>query len=558
MQNGRPALTLLTYYTEASEASGGRDGGMLSAMVSWGITQQEQQQLQAELRRRVPGGVLNGAAEIRVDDEDPSFYVVAGAYEEEGTKFAYSGRAPVQPSGRAALSAKLDSDAATILKSALEEANVGGIFAVIDYHYLVRAHAINCQVTIDWNQVRTQFLEYSDSYRKSGGGCCFKKTRHFFEKSEVGSDTSWAESAYRSQCTPGEGSTPELEERTDQILAEMTQSRLERILDAGFAENDDGGDEDPSEGRSAEQMDNGMTVTINRQIEQSNGGHQSFEIDRSVVLRRPMAAEGDIKEWVDELGDQEGVIVSDINLSNSEFRRYPITVNLDETAVSMMGNGLQRVNVMIRKKRESGSDYTDSHAFTPASVSGGEIVKMFEYAKGTDPDPTSFEVATEWYFSNGKYPSGRPTFEQQTVGSGGNLSPPVMKVPVEFFIDPGDLQYNDVTRATAEVKYVMLGRERTSSMNVRPTTDGQVNKDIFVDADSDRLAYRVVFHHKRHGQLATEWRPDTPNRDVLYVDAVVPEEMLSEDASYIEQAKAAVVAEKNKPLDSIYSEFDNL
>jgi len=204
--NGEPLLTLLTYLTQGVEstAENQTDGGALSAFVTWGMTQEDRNELATLLERKKPGAKLHGAVPLDTDTESPSVSLIVSV--EDVSRFAWSGRAPMQPGGKLAIGANLSPQGATLIKEGIDNANVGGVLLTLNYLYYVQAPAIDCTFSINWFDFESAYEKFDSDYKKDVSGWRNHKKRYTYD--EISNATSYAYHEYGSglhngtECIP--------------------------------------------------------------------------------------------------------------------------------------------------------------------------------------------------------------------------------------------------------------------------------------------------------------------------------------------------------------------
>ncbi|MBN2420476.1 MAG: hypothetical protein JXL81_13890, partial [Deltaproteobacteria bacterium] len=91
------------------------------------------------------------------------------------------------------------------------------------------------------------------------------------------------------------------------------------------------------------------------------------------------------------------------------------------------------------------------------------------------------------------------------------LAAPIRPVTLEYEADLAELEELSIARVSIELKYNQFGKTITDSKNasLSPSAgEAMGNKVIYQDATSDKLSYRLIYHHKKLGKLTQEeWQP---------------------------------------------------
>ncbi|MEM1146188.1 MAG: hypothetical protein AAF582_03205 [Pseudomonadota bacterium] len=565
--NNEPQLTILTYVSDGSE---GASGGTFNALVTWGLTRQEERSVQRRLARMKPGARLRGAATLDTVEEGPAVSVLVGLGGAE--EVAWSGVAPLQAGGRAAIAANLSPRGAALLDVGVAKANVSGISVSMNFLVPFKADLGNCRVSIDWDSFSSEFeqVDYDDVKRDN-------KWFNFFKSSSrtqtlVNSASSYmVENGFASSTCDYDRATPEQIEFFENAVAAFIATKIgssEEARDAAelAALPTESDDEEDGPAANEPDRDSGYDryyFDYVKYLTSFKTGSDVFEIDRSITVRLPIGVTGNVNEWVPDLNAApDGVRVKSVNLSTTEFNQVPINFSLGARALEMFGlregssPQLNTVVVTARKQREDGADFLQSHPFTKRSIEDGAFDVTMEYARGASTDPLEYEYAVTWNYVGKRGREGR--FVTSSAGSH-TLEPDAQSAPVMFRADPFELEDSGIMGATAQIKYRFLGEDRTANLNVFAGEDPQDQDVVFVDSDRPNIAVRTVFTHREHGELATDWEAKSvPNSGSVVVFAIIPDELRNGEPTFIDRARDAVETAAARELDDVLEEFNKL
>ncbi len=103
-----------------------------------------------------------------------------------------------------------------------------------------------------------------------------------------------------------------------------------------------------------------------------------------------------------------------------------------------------------------------------------------------------------------------------------------------------------IKNVTLQLRYMKFKNEIESNMNINISgTEAFAEKMIFVDRNNQGYAYRIVFHDKELGPLATQWEAKI-NTDYIY--ATLPKELKDKKQDWIKIAlnAASVITATNE------------
>jgi hypothetical protein len=566
--DGEPQITVLTYVSDEAE---GASGGTFNALVTWGLTAAEEDELRNKLRSLESGAVLAGAAPLETVEEGPSVHVLVALG--GGEQVAWSGVAPLQAGGRAALAANLSPTGAHLLDAGISEGNLAGISVEMNFLLPFQVDIGSCEVRIDWTSINRDLesLAYEGVQENTSWWDDLWNTSVETESVRLTGIRRSIDRGHITNTCDYDRATPEQQEFFENAIAAFLTAKLgatEEAREAArqAAEEGEGEDDEEDEDLPRNPGREQYYYNYTKNLFQSHSGTETLRIDRSFVLREPAPPViGNVKEWVTGHESSEGVRIRSVNLSASEFAKVTVDFALGATAQEMFGlregseSQLNSVVVTLRKKRTAAGDFTgdflDSVTFTRKDVTDGNTVHTFEYARGSEADPLEYEYSVTWSYVGRRGQEG--PFVRSDVGSH-TLEPDAQKAPVQFRAIGSDLTESGILGVAAHIKHEFLGQERTSYLNVFPD-ETSASSVLFVDQDVPHIAVRRVFTHQEHGELATPWElVSVPHSGIVVVHTLIPDELRSQDAEFIEEAQAAVIAAADKKLDEVLKEFGKL
>jgi hypothetical protein len=278
-------------------------------------------------------------------------------------------------------------------------------------------------------------------------------------------------------------------------------------------------------------------------------GYRSYKLDMKKIqqkiqrrtetytlrVRLPITQEFTLTEnlasWYDGVRDNKKC-VNTVNLNDPFFEHRDIYLILDLDAEEMFGKELNFVTVDIRKRRnqDGANDFTKQVTFDKKFFEKNGNRTVVTYSKAQDEKPELFEYKSQWSLRGGNV---FPTDTSWTQGSweGITLAPPVAPVPMRFEADLEDLKTLDIRNVTLQLRYFKFGKEVESNLNLNTSTGiGFLEKNLYMDRNTQGYAYRLVFYHKTKGALATEW---DARINTGYMYAVIPEPLRNNTQEFI-------------------------
>jgi hypothetical protein len=566
--DGTPEFLFLKFTTEEREDQGGVSGALMHFLMEWGLTKQQETELQNELKKKDPAGKLMGAVPMEPAEESGNFQIVSATLHDEGmaTSLVTSGKAPLLPGGKAAVASRLTQHGAQLLAATFEETrSITDVSIALDFSYHTLTPSARGTITFDWEKLATERDILEAEYREQ-------------ESDYVDVDCWWIFCGLDEETAVTH--TYDEMRRHYQFLEEKKVVRLEwnelrederinKVRDAFFdyflksmAEQvppppPPPGDEEqtmPSPQPEGDQYTYKFTrEKITAKMERR---FEVFSLEARFAVRRPHQLVGNLASWYDGVRDNPRCVAS-VNLNDPFFQHRDINFILDLDAREMFDEEINYVTVNVRKKRSEGHDFEDHVTFDSAYVDEHGIASSLTYARGEDTDPDLYEYRAQWSLRGGNVFPPAPQWVRGRW-EGVTLAPPVVPRTIEVEGSLEDMLASNITRITVQVHYPKFGREIEENIHLSPQQgEALVARRIFMDRDARGYAYRVIVNHKSDGKLVLPWSARVGDD---YIYASIPEELFEDGSSLKAAAKQAaselVDSAKQKVLDQFQELLD--
>lgn len=554
-RDGTPEFLYLKYTSEAGDVQ----GGLVHFLMEWGLTRSQESELEEALRKERRGARLMGAASVEALGESGTFRVISATLSSEDRRrsLVMSGHAPVLPGGKVAVAADLDPYGAQLLEASLERAgSVADLSLEVDLAYTSAVPAARGRAVLHWDRLMATYDSLYSAYKST-------------QSKETDWDCGWVIVPYCTQQDHYRYSVTDslfheqfafLEENniiTVDFEENVEDERLSRIREAFFdfliqkftdpapplPPLSEGEQEDVVEQEYGTETESYRISAVRRDsVKQVR--NETFNFSYRLAFKRPFALVGNLKEWYAEVRDNPRCVTS-VNLNDPFFENNTVRFRIDfDAPAELFENTINHAAVTLRKRRPSGSnDFEDTIVFDEDYVSQNGVVGALTFARGDDPDPSSYDYKVQWSFKGGHLYPENPRWESGRGMAAVALSPPVTPRTIEVEADLFELEENGITRVVAEIAYRKFEKAFVDHIMLSPNpspTDPDLGRPIvaetlFMDRDADAYAYRLIFYSKTEGRFATDWSPQVGE---TYIFANVPGALLS-DGEALEKAKEA-------------------
>ncbi|MGC9352741.1 MAG: hypothetical protein ACP5D9_02820 [Mariniphaga sp.] len=572
--DGVPEFLFMKYTTEEETAAGGVQGGLLHFLMEWGLTAQQETELLEKLKaklqetkNRSPFGLPLGSVPTNIKimgpvDVEPlseeSFQIASASLSDPASSTVIqSGRAPSMEGGKAVVASKMDKETAQMMATSFEEtSSIADLSVTLGYQYRVLLPAIEGSVVIDWSRVSELVDSLSTEYmkkKKTSGHLWWKKTKTTYSYEELHEIYSKAQENKAVTVTITDRS---LGDETSAMVLEsfmsyFTNALTDREMDIPPvpAEGDD------EDGKPVTQKGNYYTLNQVKREKKIEKGRETISLNYRRSVPKFIDLTGNLRSWYNNVRDNPNCVTS-VNLNDPFFQHRHISFILDMEAEEMFSEVINYVTVSVRKKRSSGNDFSDRFTMDKKYINEKGTSAIITYARGEDTNPDAFEYKAQWSLRGGKVYPDNPEWQKGSWEEAVTLAPPVTYRKIEFEADLDDLKEKQITRVTAQVRYLQFGKEEEENIHISPVKgEPLVEKNIFIDNDTKGYAYRLILTHKTEGKLVFPWEVRM-NDDYIY--ATLPEELQNTESEVFKEAKQEAGNLATKAKEKVLDKFDEI
>jgi hypothetical protein len=558
-KDGTPEFLFLKFTSDDKNATGVAQGGLLHLLMEFGLTQEQEKELQGLLKAKNKEAVLKGAADVDPDGDNSVRIISATLNTKEMTRnLVFNGKAPTFPGSKIAVAAMLDKQGAQIFAATLEKTkSISDLSINLSWQFTTRVPAAKGYIREDWSKMDSIVQRDSATYTKTTSnslGGIVGAIVSLFVGDQKEEKYSYDEMrAFYRTMEEQKIITLRFEENVaDERVDKIREAFFQHFLNS-FTEKDGGAAaREPSakEKQAIPDIKTGDSYTFKREMKEviKQKKVQTFDLSYAMAVKRSYQITENFASWYDQHKDNPKC-VGVVNLNDPFFLHREINVILDLDAEEMMGKEVNYATVNIRKQRsEAGAnDFQQDVTFDKKMLEKEGNRVTVTYSKGQDEAPELYEYKVQWSLRGGMtFPPNDTTW---TKGSwqGLNLAPPVMPRTIHFEADIPDMKNLGIKNATLQIRYKKFGNEVETNIGINASAqEGSAEKMIFMDRNTKGYAYRLVFHDKELGPIATPWDAKL-NTDYIY--ATIPKELKEKKQDWvkvgIEAAKIVLSTDAN-------------
>ncbi len=542
-KQGIPEATFVKFVTDETVEQGGAEGGLFHVMVTYGLTQDEEKELQEALKDAVPGAVLRGMVDLEPSRSTENFVVTSGILSDEG--FApkgplKSGQAPSYPGARAALAGRLSSQGAQLMETTFENPT-SDLSVTFAYDYIVKTQAYKAEVRIDMDRIQevadcalqTRDVTKTTSSRFDAKGAILggllggpigsiffgwkKDTKVRISEKDLreGYETLLNLGAVQiniEQNLPDadvsviESSlmTLAMESFTSMQKSFATNEELQARKEAN--ESDVNAEINKQRARDRNKADHHEVFTLKRKHTRMTGV-QTLKIEKGIALYRTHTMTGNIGGILRDHKDQ---VYDTVLLNDPFFKRGIISVDLDTEALDLFAaNMINNASVEVIVPFKEG-DYSNQDVFKRDDISAAQIMKQFTFAQRGEYKPgakCAYQYIEKWSMTGGGiWPANpKPRCAREMAIT---LVPPITVREIDVEADLAEMEQLGIRAAEVLLRHQRYGQEKIEAAEFRlGKGESYLEHPLFVDKDNPAVDYKIVLTHRSKGKFDTEWEP---------------------------------------------------
>jgi hypothetical protein len=543
--DGLPKFSMIRFVSDKTKQAGGAEGAVLHFLVEYGLTQAQQQETANLLKKQVKGAILKGAVPLEVGAEGNSFNVISAILgdKEFAPTLITSGKAPVMEGQQVAVAARLDAYGATLLAEGFSKPT-SQVSVTFDLKYIVKLPAYDVTVTIDYdkyNEIETEYTHEREAKTKRSRywdpkwynifNIGTRKTTALTEKEQTMAldflqETGVVKFDYIQHVPDSDKEI--VESGLHKIVLESffdMQKRLGEPTEDELVSDNETEDKEAIAARRKEAAKyNKYSYTVFQRKEIKRKSKQVLNLKKVMARYETYSMTGNVGAWYKDFKDNPK-LVSEVNLDDPFFQRREMRFVIDNEAYDIFNTMVNYATVQVKVERKGQRPFIDEITIDKKYLETNGQTAILSYARMGD-DAQTYDYAVQWSLRGGHLYPAEPKWTKGELMAV-TLAAPIKPLTVEYEADLKELEELGVARVSVELKYNQFGKSITDSKGsaLSPASGEAVgNKVIYMDAGSDKLAYRLIYHHKKLGKIEQdEW--NTVDGNYIYC---APTEVLIE------------------------------
>jgi hypothetical protein len=492
--------------------SAANNGGIFHALIEFTLPEKLLAELGDQLKKvagssaRIAGPVPIQQAVKDGEAGLASFQIVSSVLKDSKftSSLITSGFAPFLPGSKAAVSARLSQEGATLLFATLERPT-SDVSVSLSGYYEAAVKAYEAEVVAESKVVYDHFskiFNQSEGYTKDE----IRKVTDKLVRDQTIKIQSFDRGAALNVNTKD----------MEAILSMVTDKLIELMFNAekGWAKDPErvaavGANQIPmrqergffgqlfaGSGNQEYISDNQFVI---KKIKDERLNRFYLNLSKSTTIKVPIYTSGNISFLMSNLKPEEkSKYFSVVNLDDPDFQMRDVNVQLDGSFSEAFGEFFNNVTVNFRKKYTNDQeDVTKDLIFDRKAVEAGTVLQHIMYPRlGSNENWLNYEYQINWALK-GK-PTSVGTTKWNTANSNAiTLVPPFSKRTIELDADRGFFKEKDIISASVRFLTIVQGEPVVQKTVVLRATDTDLTSKIalFHDIGED-LGYQVTWYKK--------------------------------------------------------------
>ena len=526
--DGLPRFSMIRFVSDKTKEQGGAEGAILDIMVEYGLSKKQFDELRNKLRRRVPGAVLKGAVPLEVGSEGNSFYVTSAVLGDKGftSTLLTSGKAPVMEGQKVAIAARLDPYGATLLGKSLEQSTTD-ISVNFDLKYVVKIPAYDVRIVIDYDKyhkIRDKIIHQRQEFSRHSYYWNPKWYSIFHIGTQKHTYVNEKERHTMVDFLKENGIVQfiYIQHIPDEDKEIVESGLYGKVIDIFFEMQKRLGNPNPEEMTEENSEDQNKKDKERRQ-EAAKHDRFSYSYLKAKRIERHGKVElslkkigaryeyytmtGNIGGWYKKYKNNKK-LVREVNLDDPFFSHRELRFVIDNEAYDIFKNVINYATVQVKVDRKGQPPFIDEVTIDKNYLQQHGQTATITYAPMRDESRT-FQYKVQWSLRGGHLYPADARWNMGAVMAV-TLSAPVHPVLVEAEADLDELKSMNVARVSVELRYRQFGKPYIDHSSLAISTasgNPMTSKTIYPDVGSDKLEYRLVYHHKKLGRIKEKkWR----------------------------------------------------
>ncbi len=525
--DGTPRFSMIRFVTDKTKAEGGTEGAVLHFMVEYGLSQQQVKAVEKALKKKVKGARLKGAVPLEVGAEGNSFNVVSAVLGDKGftSTLITTGKAPVMEGQQVAVAARLDAYGATLLAKSFEQPTTQ-VSVVFDLKYVVKLPAYDVRVVIDYDKYNQLESQYAHDREKKVSRKRYWNPK-WYNLFNVSTRTTTAlteeeQSRMLDFLQESGAVTFDYVQHVPDADKEIVESGLHKIVLESFFDmqkrlgeptpeelTTDEAKSDDEKAAEAERRKEAArhkkySYTVYQRKDIHRKSKQVLHLKKTIARYEHHTMTGNVGTWYGKYKNNPK-LVTEVNLDDPFFQRREMRFVIDNEAYDIFKEMVNYATVQVRVPRKGQRPFIDELTLDRKYLEQSGQTATLSYARMSD-DAQSYDYAVQWSLRGGHLYPKTPRWQKGELMAV-TLAAPVKPRLLEVEADLDELADLGVARVSVELRYKRFGKtfNDRKGLALSPATgEPVVNKVLYQDADSDRLEYRLVYHHKKLGRIKSD------------------------------------------------------
>lgn len=545
--NNEPQFIFGNYQTD----DGSYQSGILHFLVEWGLTKEQELELQSEIRRKTGNNraIVKGIATSNntAANSKQKYYITSAMLNQKNTidstqTLLKGNTVSISGGQKAAIATSLNNLQSEMFWTQIEkETAVVDLSLAYTYQYDLRYKALSAEITFNYSRLDSLVREVRDSKivtrRRDTdifflGIVPFGRSRKKIDKIVRTRTDSLIHVLETNKIVEIDIDNTAVGE-DKKLVAELTKQFIELFLQniGTLVDVVNSNDSLQTPEVGYENIDDGISWEFDADLyhKKVQQGKETYKLrSRSTITKQESTPAINLSDWMEDIRNATGdkYIFTEI-LNDPNFKTKHINVEIPSIYSPLFNtdNGEPGSNVssqkyfnlslevILEKERENDTNFKHTEQFNSNLNSKAGLTRTISYSTANSREPYRFRYKPIWtyaYYNRGVIVKEGEWQENDGEQFKITIAPNLHHQTIQFEIDDAtksDLKDSlKATNVVLELAYINNDVRQVRRLNFPPTAGVTSSADIFLDPSSSGIMSRIIISRRYKGKLATEWQ----------------------------------------------------
>ena len=489
-------------------------GGLFHALINFKLSKEELSELEGLLNEKVPGARIMGPVMIQEDPQNPnpSFRIISSVLNNAkdtlfNSNVITSGRAPFLPSSKVAISAMLNTKAATLLWETFES-KTSDVSVVVEGYFPALVTGFSATVSANLEMVYDHFSKF-----QSGGDLedIDPSLKDLYDKNQIHNILdSLAQSGLINIDIADASKVYDIETTVYQNILDIITNKVTKMMfesqDAWSKIMTTEGTNSSSDSEVAPIVSpigyHGMNHYAPRSVLKLKSKNAissfvfKFNLNQSTAIKVPVYSAGNIGGFYETHADNVNYFKV-VDMDDPVFQSRDLHFQVNSAHADCFKHGFDNVSIMVKKEYADtlNHPFIETLRFNDSQYDSGDFIRKCAYKGLGEKEWLNYKYKVAWHLE--EIDTTLSTAWISTNTSSVSIEPPLERTEITIDLDRANLAEYNIQSARIRFGVKLIGQTKMTKMKVLRKSDAESTDEIVLYHDKDEpVVYQVSWYSK--------------------------------------------------------------